>query len=89
MLRGNEVSVSLVPVMMLHGKVLRRHEFGVKHTLTCPVFLVADIDSLENCISELLVFIVRVYLNSEKLSCVSKPVNTDGKLLFLHIDESG
>ena len=83
MLRGNEITVSLVPIMMLHRKVLGRYELRVEHTVTCPVLLVTDIYRLKDNIRKFLVIIVRTHLDSKELGSVGKSVHAYRQVLLL------
>ena len=89
MLGRHEVSVLAVPVVVLSGKVLAGDELGVEHCLLRAVLAVGDVDGLEEIVHELLVFVVGRNLESEELRGIGQAVHADGKILALHVDETG
>ena len=88
-LRRNEITVFLIPFVILARKILSRDKFGIEHALLCPVLAVRHIDGLEKPVHELLVLFVRADFKSEELGGIGHSVHAYGQILSVHINEAG
>ena len=89
MLRRHEEPVLLVPLVVLSGKILTRHELGIEHSVARLVLSVGDVYGLQNRVHELAVLLVRRNLQAQELGSVGQAVHADGKVLLAHVDEAG
>ena len=74
MLRRNEETVFLIPLVVLSGKILSRDELSVEHSFTSLVLTVGNVDSLQNRIHELTIFFIRRNLQTDSLSRIHNTV---------------
>src|SRR5574344_1178213 len=88
MLRGNEESVSRIPLVILAREVLTRDELRIEHCILGPILPIGHIDGLKDSIHKLLVSFIWRNLQSKELGSISQSIHTDGEVLLAHIDKS-
>ena len=84
----HEVSVLTVPFRMFHAHVLGRDHLAVEHRLLGAESLVLLLDQSEYRLYELLVAVVRSYVQTHELRSLYQSVDADGEVLTVDVDVS-